>query len=295
MSGGGGGDQTVTQSNVPREAMPIYMGMLNRAQDVSNRAYTPYGGQRIADFSGLQQQAQQRAGSLTTPGQIQQGSDMVAQAGQQGVSTQRFTDPGVAQSYMNPYMDQVTGRNLREAERGFSIQEMNRTANTIKQGGLGGYRDQLMRTEARRNQDMRLDDISNAGRAAAFDNAGRMFTSDAGRQLDADRTSMTGRIQAGQTLGGLGQMQFNADRGVIDTQNQIGGEMQQQDQRGLTMGHQDFLDQRNWDMSQLANLRNIISGVNLGSTQTVSNQAGNPLTQVAGAGLSALAAYNMGR
>jgi hypothetical protein len=293
--GGGGGAQTVMNTNVPAEVMPIYRSAIERANAVSNREYTPYAGQRIAEFSPLQQQAQARASGLDVPRQIGTASNMVTQAGQAGVGTQRFIDPGVAGAYMNPYTEQVVSRNLREAERGFNIGEMNRTADTIKRGGLGGYRDQLLRSEARRNQDMRLDDIANTGYAAAFDNAGRMFTSDAGRQLQADMGTMQGRIQAGQTLGGLGRMELDAQRGVIDMQNQIGSQQQQQVQRGLTQSYQDFLDQRNWDWGQLANLRNIISGVNTGSTSTTTSQAGNPMAQAIGTGLSALAAYNLGQ
>ena len=54
--GGGGGSpqptqQTVTQTNLPEYARPYFENLLQRGQAESYREYTPYQGQRIADFS----------------------------------------------------------------------------------------------------------------------------------------------------------------------------------------------------------------------------------------------------
>lgn len=294
MSGGGGGDQTVTQNNVPKEVMPQYVGAVDKAWELQNREYTPYDGQRVAGFSDLQTQAQSGAANLTTPGQFQTATDLATQAGTNGVSTGSFTDPGVAASYMNPYVDQVVGRQMREANRQFDTRQLDANTATISRGGLGGYRDQLSRSEAQRNQDMRLDDIMTQGYGAAYDNAGRMFTADAGRQLDADKASMGGALDASRTLTGIGGQQFDAQGRIINTQNTLGGQVQGLDQRYLDTGYNDFLDQRNWDWGQLANFRNIVSGINTGQTTTTTQPSGNNMGQLVGAGLSGLAAYNMG-
>ncbi len=62
MGGGGGGSPTPTQntsytSNLPEYARPYFENIMDRTKAESEREYTPYQGQRIAEFSGDQQQA----------------------------------------------------------------------------------------------------------------------------------------------------------------------------------------------------------------------------------------------
>jgi hypothetical protein len=52
MSSGGSSktptEQTITQTNIPKEFMPYFEGMMTRAQTASEEPYQPYGGARIA-------------------------------------------------------------------------------------------------------------------------------------------------------------------------------------------------------------------------------------------------------
>lgn len=60
LGGGGGGaptSQTVTQTNLPEYAQPYVEDLMARAQAESYRDYTPYGGERLSDFSAAEQQA----------------------------------------------------------------------------------------------------------------------------------------------------------------------------------------------------------------------------------------------
>ncbi len=56
MSGGGGSSAptttTTNTSNLPEYAEPYFKRMMGRAEEESNKGYTPYGGQRLADVSG---------------------------------------------------------------------------------------------------------------------------------------------------------------------------------------------------------------------------------------------------
>jgi hypothetical protein len=93
--GGGGGsaapNQTTTSYNaVSSYAAPYVEGMLGKAQALTdaNMTYQPYGGQRTADFTGLQNQASGAAGNLGVQQQTTDASNMAAQAGLGALNTQ---------------------------------------------------------------------------------------------------------------------------------------------------------------------------------------------------------------
>ena len=104
--GGGGGPQqvtsTTTSSNIPEYARPYVENMLQSAQAqiynddmTSFRPYEAYSSdpsQYFAGFSPMQQQAQQAAGNLQTPGQFGLGSELAGQAGIQSLGAQQRAD-----------------------------------------------------------------------------------------------------------------------------------------------------------------------------------------------------------
>jgi hypothetical protein len=81
-------NQTITQTDLPEYARPYYEDLMTRAQGESNRPYEPYGEQRIADFTGMQRNAQDATGMLQRPGQYGAATDMAHQAGLQALGTQ---------------------------------------------------------------------------------------------------------------------------------------------------------------------------------------------------------------
>ena len=98
VSGGGGGgsspapapsSQTVTNTSIPAYAQPYVETMLGQTSaltDINQNPYQPYGGQRIAEFSPLQQQAFSNVANQQTAGQIGTGTDLASQAGYGGLS-----------------------------------------------------------------------------------------------------------------------------------------------------------------------------------------------------------------
>jgi hypothetical protein len=98
ISGGGGGgsspapapsSQTVTNTSIPAYAQPYVETMLGQTSaltDINQNPYQPYGGQRIAEFSPLQQQAFSNVANQQTAGQIGTGTDLASQAGYGGLS-----------------------------------------------------------------------------------------------------------------------------------------------------------------------------------------------------------------
>jgi hypothetical protein len=103
---GGGGSpgpqqvtSTTTSSNIPEYARPYVENMLQSAQTqiynddmTSFRPYTPYSSdpnKYFAGFSPMQQEAQQAAYNLQTPGQFGLGSELAGQAGIQSLGAQQ--------------------------------------------------------------------------------------------------------------------------------------------------------------------------------------------------------------
>ena len=161
-SGGGGGgsapaNQTITQQNaVSAYAAPYVENMLGKAQALSNAPYTPYSGQRTADFTDLQNQA---FGMANGP-----------QGFQQNIG-----------GYMSPYMQNVTDIQKREAARQSGIAGLQQQGQAAQAGGLGGGRDAIMRAERERNLSTQMNDIQAQGLQSAFANAQNQFNTNMGQ------------------------------------------------------------------------------------------------------------------
>jgi hypothetical protein len=240
MGKGGGGSapqpssQTVTQTNLPEYARPYFEDLLKRGQTTSQVEYQPFGGQRTAPFTPLQQQAFQGIGSLQPSQAVGAGIDVSAnvaqQAGQYGgyqplqaqnlfqaprlqqtristptVGTGSFADTGVAGQYMSPYMQNVVDIQQREAQRQADIARTQRGAQAASAGAFGGSRQAILEAEAARNLATQKGDIQAQGLQSAYQQAQQAYQTDAQRQLAAQQANQAANLQA-QGLG-LNQIQ----------------------------------------------------------------------------------------
>jgi hypothetical protein len=250
--GGGGGapsSQTVTQTTIPEYAKPYVERMLGKAEAFADSPYQAYGGQRIAEFSPLQQQAMQSAANLGPAKQLGTATQMAGIAGlragqaqygpgsfsaqqvsapslnqyqmqQPGdVSTGRFTDPNNIQNYMSPYQQAVTDIEKREATRGSNILRQQQQAQAVQQGAFGGSRSAIVEAERQRNLGQQLGDIQARGGQAAFQQAAQQYQTDQQRALQA--------ALANQQMGyGTGQANLQALLGVQGLGAQTGMQAQ---------------------------------------------------------------------
>lgn len=87
MGSGGGAPtkqevtSTSTTTNLPQYVQPYFTNLLERTQDVAFQPYTPYGGERIADFTPQQQQVQQNVMNLQAPQEFGVASQLAGAAG----------------------------------------------------------------------------------------------------------------------------------------------------------------------------------------------------------------------
>lgn len=255
-SGGGGGGgapanttsaQTQTQ-DLPDWAKPYAQDVLSKGKavtDVGQNPYQAYGGERVAGFTPLQQQAQTGAANIQT--------------GPQGFQNQ-------VGGYMNPYMNQILAPRLAEANRQYDISGMQANTQATQAGAFGGGRQALMQAENERNRNMGLQSIYGQGLDTAFSNAQNQYNQGFGQNLQA-----------------------------LNLQNQLGGQQQAQTQRGLDVGYQDFLTQKNYPYQQLSYMANLVRGTPMGmNTQSQVYQAPpSPLQTMGALGLGAYGASKL--
>jgi hypothetical protein len=193
-----------------------------------------------------------------------------------GVSTQRFTAPGVAESYMDPYIRNVIDIQKREANRDFAQQSQNVRAQTGMRagvGGIGGYRDQVLQAEMNRNQAQRLDDIEAKGMQDAYARAAQQFNTDEQRLLDAAQRRGQIQLQGIGQAGQLANQYLNADQFTRQLALQSAGQMGQLGQSLANLG----LDQSRFYGQlggQLADAGRADRGVSLDAARTLGTLGG---------------------
>lgn len=299
--GGGGGSspptqQTVTQTNLPEYAKPYFENIMQRAQAESYRPYTPYGGQRIAEFTPGQQAVQSETMGMQTPTQfggatagLTGGSALGLGAAMQGLGT-AFTDPT---QMMSPYMQGVVDIQKREALRDAQQTQLAENLGAARRGTYGGARQLLAATERERALGQRMGDIQAKGLQSAYEAAAQR-----GQMLgQLGMQGLQSGLSGSQALGQMGTAQQEANLRRLQAQAAVGAEQRGLEQQRLDQMYADFMRQRDYPMEQLGYFSNLMRGipVGLGSTATTYAQPPSLASQIGGLGLAGLGLYNLGR
>jgi hypothetical protein len=248
-------DPTQVQQNqigFAPEIAPYAQQVLGQAQaltDTSTNPYMQYQGERTAQFSPLQQMSYDNAALMQGSPQLRDATAMAGQAGlgalntsftYKPLDTQSFTSPGMAQSYMSPYMSNVVERQQADAARQALIAQQAQGAQAARSGAFGSSGDYLMRGQARNNLARQQGDIFAQGQQAAYQQGMGQFNAEqAARQNAAQLNAQQGQFGAGlglqglqtaltgaNALGALGGQQYQQNMGINALQNQYG--LQQQ-------------------------------------------------------------------
>lgn len=308
------------------ELAPYAQGMLGQASaltDITQNPYMQYQGDRVAQFSPLQQMSYENAALMQTQPQLQDATATAGLAALGGLNTaytynpysaKSFAGQGVASSFMSPYQQNVTDIQLREAQRMADIAATNRNADVVKRGAFGGTRQAIMDSEAARNLALQKGDIQAQGLQSAYTAGMNQFNAEQqANQAAANLNAQQGQFGAGlglkgletaitgaNTLGNLGAQQYSQNMGINQLQNQYGIQQQQQAQAGLTNAYQDFIAQQNYPYKQLGFMSDILRGVptsNLGTNvyQATSAPAPSAINQLIGAGTALYGASKMAK
>jgi hypothetical protein len=123
--------------------------------------------------------------------------DYVAEVAQknQMEGPKSWIDQGTSEAYMSPYMQNVVDIQKREANRDYAkqLQELNKQATAA--GAYGGSRQAIERSEAARNQAMRLGDIEAQGLEKAYQSGMGQFSAEQGLGLQAGQANLTAAQQ----------------------------------------------------------------------------------------------------
>ena len=280
-----------TIKDVPKWLSDYTQGLIARANAAAAEPYIPYGGPRIAGFTPAQQAAfgltEQNVGAYQPFVEGAAGATMDVLGGPSpleeaqpylGAGTEEF--PGAVGRYMDPYIQNVLNRNETLAGRTLEEQFMPQLTRAFagagqfgSRGGQGSMEDIGVR--GIRDITEGLNEQNLASLSAAYGQAGQLFGADRARQLQAGATAGQLGTAGGQLglmgaeqLGALGE--FTQQAGIRDaaTLEAIGMQQQQLGQAGLTMAHQDFLEQRDLPIDRVKFMSDIVRGLPTGTSTT---------------------------
>jgi hypothetical protein len=226
------GKQTGTESSLSNWAGPYVTEMLGKGQALSNMPYQAYTGTLTAGPSALQSQAFQGIGGLNIP-----SSSMTA------FTPQSFTDTGVAQRYMNPYLMQALQPQIDEARRQAEIQRVQDAGRLTRAGAYGGGRQAVMEGAGARGLLANLANITGQGYKQAYDTAATQFNTE--QQQRQQSTT------AAQNYG-LSALQKQAD---------LGAQQRDIEQQGISADIKQFEQERDFPYKQVQYQQSLLQGL----------------------------------
>ena len=232
------------------------------------QGYQPYGRQRTAGFSPMQQQAFEGFAGMQVSPELGEAAGLASLAGRQSgqlgmsyqpmqyqptnvsymgtqapqlqqyqmgpaerVGAERFGSQAM-QDYMSPYMSGVVAQQKRGAMQDFARQMPGLRASAARSGALGGTREALMRSEAQRNLQGQLQGIEATGLQNAFQQAQQQFGADRAAQMQAALANQQAGLTTGQQnlAALLGVQQLGAQTGLQSQQLNQAAQLQAQQQ-----------------------------------------------------------------
>ena len=249
-------------SQTSRVVLPDYLqgpveNAASNVNDLSMREYTPYGGQAVAGFSDLQNQAF----GLAEGNQGQYG-DLFGQASNLAMQGAQGVDPNSISNFMNPYQQNVIDIAKRDTLSDHDLRQNEFNDQMANIGAFGGSRMGIQQEEIRNNTGQRLDDLQYRGQADNWNQAlGASFQN--ANLMNQGAQNVTNVAMAGQQYA-------NND---IQALMQAGGMQQANQQAQNSFDLSQFQEGRQWDydtgqfgVNNLATLGGLTRGENLEGT-----------------------------
>lgn len=204
------------ESSLSNWAGPYVESFLEKGWALSETPYDAYTGILSAPISSLQDQAFQGIAGLTVPQGTMDAANKAGAIGDaaMGMSydpytfssnytpttfdagytptdfsgqTGRWTDPGVAESYMNPYIMEALNPQLDEIRRQAEITRLNDASRLTQAGAFGGSRQAIMESEGWDNMARLMAEKTGQGYLDAYNTGANIFGQDENRALEAMR------------------------------------------------------------------------------------------------------------
>ena len=307
--GGGGGPQTSeTTQSIPDELKPLATAYSNKAMDLSNQSYNPYGGQRYADMNQSQMMglgmAQDRAlngSSLMDAGgnwlqnMLQNGPAGATGNPMGGINRQQVGAGSNQYAGQNPFLEQQIESSIGDLRKSYMDNTLPEIASAnVRSGSFGNSGMQEFEANKQRelakqagqiSTGMRMQDYGmqqqlaesglNRDMSAQMANLGTSEANFARGQDWAGRNDNMYQNYMGNSLNATGQLPTFGNQAYQDANAlfQSGQAMQDQQQQGLDYGYQNYLDSQNLPYKQLAAMSGVF-GSNLGSTSKTESTGG---------------------
>ena len=288
-------------TNIPQWATPYAQQVLGGVfggmgqPGLIGQGYQPYGRQRTAGFSPMQQQAFESYAGMRVSPELGEAARMASMAGQgSGIAGQRYenmaTNPYAMGAFMSPYMQNVIQQQKRGAMQDYARQIPGLQAQGIRSGGRGGTREALLQAEAQRNLQGQLQGIEATGLQNAFQNAqqAQQFGANLGLQ------GYQQQLAAAGSLGGLGMQDYQQRMGIGQAQLSAGAQGQALEQDLLNQQYQDFINQQQFPYKQAEFGMGLLRGVPTDATRTMYQQAPSIFNQIAGPAMMGLGGLMFG-
>ena len=221
--------QTVTQTNIPKEFMPYFDRLMGRVEEQSLQPYEGYGGSRLAapgedtlasrdmtrgiagtGITGLPMAQAAAAGNILEARRL--GEYGPGQFSEFDFGPARQFTGQEAQQYMSPYLENVLDVQKASAIEDFDRLRGARNARAVQAGAFGGSRQGVQEGLAEEALMKQMGQIDATGRQAAFEQAAQMFGTDRAAQM-AQQQAQAGERERVQT-GAEASRQFGAGQGI---------------------------------------------------------------------------------
>jgi hypothetical protein len=309
MGGSQPSAQTVTQkTELPAWLEDVTKENLALAQEVADRPYVPYTGQRISGFTPEQEQAfgiiQQGVGRTAPAFEAAQGAALGSAYYQpERVQAGSFLTGNIGE-YMNPYIANVEQRAIEASGRSLEQARNQIAANAAQARAFGGSRQGLAEGVAAAESARNIGDLSARLRSEGFDRAAALQSADYARALQAAQANQAAGLQGAATnisgataLGALTQQAQAGRQQEAALVENVGQQRQAMAQAALDEAYARFLEERNYPIEGL-NLRlAATSATPYGRTQTETRTGGPSgssfLTGLGAVGTGSMAALNI--
>lgn len=264
--------KVVTETKVPEYVDRAQRSALERAERIADRPYEAYTDRRVA----RQNRNERAASELAREGSIVPRS-MLDEAAQRIRGVESF-DRADLDAYTNPYVESVLSPQLREANRQY---ERDRSALlNSKAGAWGGDRVAFQESELSRRYGELITDVTARAHSEAFNRATQLWASDQDRQL-----------RAAQGLQSVGGDISRLNRDQIQDLMATGGVERLLEQAELDFDYQQFLENRDWSVTNLDPLLRAITAARGGTTTQNQSTPGGAWGQAIGAGAALAGMY----
>jgi len=235
--------------------------MLGRGRAIASEPYQSYTGPLTAGESAAQAAAFQGIGSLDVP-----TTEMGA------FTPTSFTDTGIAQQYMNPFVQTALDPQIAEARRQAAIQRAAQAGRLTQAGAYGGSRQQIMESELDRNLLRNISDITGQGYETAYERAQQQYNTEQDRARNVQ--DMTNKY-------GLA---------ALSKQAELGGMQRGIESEGVTEDYKQFREERDFPYKQVQYMQSLLEGLPL-ATQSYTYAEPSRVSQIAALGGGANALY----